>query len=595
MATRTARIPWVAVIAGLLIALQLVVRAVLAFRGYFYWDDLILTGRAGTQNILSPSYLFDDHDGHVMPGAFLVAGVITRLAPLNWTGPAISLVVLQLLASAALLRALWVILGWRPVLLIPLTFALFTPLGVPGYAWWAAALNSLPMLAAMAWVCADAILLVRTGNRRYAVTGLLAYFGGLLFFEKAAVIPFVAFAITALLAYVTDGESPLRTTWQRGKHLWTSSLVLTAVWVVLYLVVVDQERWSSDLAMTWNLLHRSVTHGIVPGLAGGPWSWDRWAPASPWATPSPVVMALGWVALATVLAVSLIRKQRIVPVWLLAAGYAIACQVPIYLMRSSRFTALELAQTLRYFPDLVVVLALCAAVAFCAPNRPTSGWLDRSAVRTAVTTCLTAAFVISSLYSTATFLTSWRDNPAQPYLQNAKRTLAQARSSSEAPLLDQEVDPLILQRVAWPENLASHMFALLTDRPEFSSATSKLRIIDATGHVVDAKVTWVRTVTTGPAPQCGYFVQTDQPVRMPLDGPLLPADWTAEINYLANTEGSMNMSLSDGQETKVPVHPGLNRVFVRLPGAGDAINVRANTAALTLCIASGPVGFVAPV
>ncbi|HEX9177064.1 MAG TPA: hypothetical protein VF874_13635, partial [Mycobacterium sp.] len=562
---------------------------------YFYWDDLILTGRAGTQNILSPSYLFDDHDGHVMPGAFLVAGVITRLAPLNWTGPAISLVVLQLLASATLLRALWVILGWRPVLLIPLTFALFTPLGVPGYAWWAAALNSLPMLAAMAWVCADAILLVRTGDRRYAVTGLLAYFGGLLFFEKAAVIPFVAFAITALLAYVTDGESALRTTWQRGKHLWTSSLALTAVWVVLYLVVVDQERWSSDLAMTWNLLRRSVTHGIVPGLAGGPWSWDRWAPASPWATPSPVVMALGWVTLATVLAVSLIRKQRIVPVWLLAAGYAITCQVPIYLMRSSRFTALELAQTLRYFPDLVVVLALCAAVAFCAPNRRTSGWLDRSAVRTAVTACLTATFVVSSLYSTATFLTSWRDNPAQPYLQNAKRTLAQARSSSEAPLLDQEVDPLILQRVAWPENLASHMFALLTDRPEFSSATSKLRIIDATGHVVDAKVTWVRTVTTGPAPQCGYFVQTDQPVRMPLDGPLLPADWTTEINYLANTEGSMNMSLSDGQETKVPVHPGLNRVFVRLPGAGDAINVRANTAALTLCIASGPVGFVAPV
>ena len=106
-----------------------------------------------------------------MPAAFLVAGGITRLAPLNWIGPAISLVVLQLLASLALLRALHVILGWRPVLLLPLTFALFTPLGVPGFAWWAAALNSLPMLAALAWVCADAILLVRTGNQRYAVTG----------------------------------------------------------------------------------------------------------------------------------------------------------------------------------------------------------------------------------------------------------------------------------------------------------------------------------------------------------------------------------------------------------------------------------------
>ena len=67
---------------------------------------------------------------------------------------------------------------------------------------------------------------------------------------------------------------------------------------------------------------------------------------------------------------------------------------------------------------------------------------------------------------------------------------------------------------------------------------------------------------------------------MPLDGPLLPADWTAEINYLANTDGSMTMSLVDGPKIKVPVHPGLNRVFVRLPGAGDAITVRANTAAL---------------
>ena len=66
------------------------------------------------------------------------------------------------------------------------------PLGIPGFAWWAAALNSLPMLAAMAWVCADAVLLVRTGKQRYAVTGILGYFGGLLFFEKAAVIPFVA-------------------------------------------------------------------------------------------------------------------------------------------------------------------------------------------------------------------------------------------------------------------------------------------------------------------------------------------------------------------------------------------------------------------
>jgi hypothetical protein len=575
-----------------LIAVQLVIRAMLAFRGYFYWDDLILTGRAGTQSLLSPSYLFDDHDGHVMPAAFFVAGGITRLAPLNWIGPAISLVVLQLLASLALLRALYVILGWRPVLLLPLTFALFTPLAVPGFAWWAAALNSLPMLAALAWVCADAIMLVRTGNGRYAVTAVLVYVGALLFFEKSAVIPFVAFAVTALLAYVR-GDS-VAAVWHRGFRLWASALALTAAWIVVYLIVVDQQRWSFDLAMTWDLLSRSITHGVIPGLAGGPWEWQRWAPASPWATPPTAVMVLGWLALAVVFALSLVRKERIWPVWVAGVGYAIACQVPIYLMRSSRFTALELAQTLRYLPDLVVVLALLAAVGFCAPNRDRSRWLDVSPVRTAVAVTVVAAFLASSLYSTATFLTIWRDDPALPYLQNARAGLASAHAESDAAMLDQEVDPLVMQRVAFPENLASHMFALLPNRPEFASATRQLRMLDTSGRLVDAKVTWVRTIMAGPAPQCGYFVQPDFGVRMPLDGPLLPADWTAEINYLANSEGSMTMSLAEGAETKVPVHPGLNRVYVRLSGAGDAINVRANTAALAVCIASGPVGFLAP-
>ena len=217
MAARTARIPRVGLVAGLLIVVALAVRAVLAFRGYFYWDDLILTGRAGTQNIFSASYLFDDHDGHVMPAAFLSAGGITRLAPLNWVGPAISLVVGQLVASLALLRALHVILGWRPVFSSRSRSRSSHRSPSPAYAWWAAALNSLPMLAAMSWACADAILLIRTGNQRYAVTALLAYVVGLLFFEKAAVIAFVAFAITALLAHVAGDSSPLRTVWQRGK------------------------------------------------------------------------------------------------------------------------------------------------------------------------------------------------------------------------------------------------------------------------------------------------------------------------------------------------------------------------------------------
>jgi hypothetical protein len=588
------RVPPVALAAGVLVGLQLALRAALAFGGYFYWDDLIIVGRAGTQPLLSAAYLFTDHDGHVMPAAFLIGGAITRLAPLVWVWPAVSLLVLQLLASLALLRALHVILGWRPVLLLPLGFALFTPLTVPSFAWWAAALNYLPMLAALAWVCGDAVLLVRTGQRRYAVTGMLAYFAGLLFFEKSAVIPFVAFTVAALLAWVSAQTDALRWVWRRGAKLWVPALALTAGWAALYLLVVDQKRWSGDLAMTWDLLQRAVTHGIVPGLAGGPWQWQRWAPASPWAVPPVSAMALGWAALAVAVAVSVLRKRRMAAVWLVALGYAVACQVPIYLMRSSAFTALELAQTLRYLPDLVWVLALLAAVGFCAPNRESAHWLDASPRRTAVVGALAVAFLAASLVSTRTFLTSWQDNPTKSYLNNAVTGLAAARATSGSPMLDQEVDPLILQRVVGPENLVSHMFALVRDRPEFAGSTDRLRMLDSTGDIVDADVTWVRRIVAGPRPQCGYFVAPDSPVRMPLDGPLLPADWTAEINYLANSEGTMVMSLPVGPETRVALKSGLNRVYVRLSGAGDAISVQASTASLAVCVASGPVGYVAP-
>jgi hypothetical protein len=281
-------------------------------------------------------------------------------------------------------------------------------------------------------------------------------------------------------------------------------------------------------------------------------------------------------------------------VWLVAAGYAAACQVPIYLMRSSAFTALELAQTLRYLADLVVVLAILGAVGLGAPNRDSSRWLDASPLRTVVVTGLATAFTVSSLYSTATFLTRWRDDPARSYLQNARHALAAAHADSDAPLLDQEVDPLVLQRVVYPENLASHLFALVRERPEFASATTQLRMLTSAGTLTDAQVTWVRSIVPGPVPKCGYLVQPDLPVTLALDGPLLPADWTAEINYLANVDGAMTLSLSDGPDVRVQVRPGLNRVYVRLPGGGHNVTARADTAALSVCVAAGPLGYVAP-
>src|SRR5687768_17516894 len=94
-----------------LIAGSLLVRSWVAARSDFYWDDLILSGRGGSLPLLSADLLVYDHDGHLMPGAFLVAGIATRIAPYQWVLPMITMIALQAAASYAVFRLLRKILG----------------------------------------------------------------------------------------------------------------------------------------------------------------------------------------------------------------------------------------------------------------------------------------------------------------------------------------------------------------------------------------------------------------------------------------------------------------------------------------------------
>ncbi|WP_067677516.1 hypothetical protein [Nocardia miyunensis] len=108
-AVRRSRVTGPLAVAVGLVVVQLAVRGWVAGGGFFYWDDLILAGRAGRFPLFSANLLLYDHDGHFMPAAFAVAWVITRLGPYVWAGPVISMLVLQLIASASVLRMLLVL------------------------------------------------------------------------------------------------------------------------------------------------------------------------------------------------------------------------------------------------------------------------------------------------------------------------------------------------------------------------------------------------------------------------------------------------------------------------------------------------------
>ncbi|WP_280469888.1 hypothetical protein [Nocardia brasiliensis] len=654
---RSWRVPPVLLVAGGLIALQLLLRGWVAASGYFYWDDLILVGRAGRYPLLSTELLLHNHDGHFMPLAFAAAGGVTPGAPLVWAGPVLVLVLGQFAVSAAVLRLLRLLLGLRWALLVPLVFFLFSPVTLPAFAWWSAALNTLPLQFALAWVIGDALLLLRTGRHRYAISGIVVLAVALLFFEKSAIVPFVAFAVAALTQYLdrqqhgvgrgsavgaqqddrqrrigsresaaraqhvdgaqehTDGPerrvggresavlaeyidreqrvgeqwhggangSVVRVVARRGKRLWVGSGLVLVCWLTGYLAVVGVSGVHNNAEGMRDWLPNATSLGVVPALAGGPWRWERWLPAAPWADPPGGAVVLAWVVLISVVALSVYTRRGVWPVWVLAVAYVLLLQLPVALVRGGPNTAAELMQSLRYFADLGVTFAVVGALLLRGrPRRPLP---RRLGFRTAV--ALTALFVVSSLCSTYTFVRSWRPSPTKTYVANVKSALAHWDG---VPLLEQEVPWDVLNPLAYPQNLASRVLAPVAAPGTFADSTPRLRMITDTGTVVDAQVWWNRRILPGPDPQCGYRIHGGDPVTVRLDGPMLEHEWTAQLNYLAGRDGKLAVAFEHGTPVTVPVRAGLNTVYVRLTGSGSALRLSSRTPDLTTCLGVGPVG-----
>ncbi|GAA1481424.1 hypothetical protein GCM10009624_18640 [Gordonia sinesedis] len=628
-------------VAVALIVAQLVIRGWLAASGGFYWDDLIFIGRASSQPILSWDYLGAAHDGHFMPAAFLVAGITTVIAPVSWWLPAVTLVVLQAAASLAVWRMIRTVgavparsvatrgpgatavdsAGRRPAravavasparawgALAALAFYLFTPMTVPSFAWWAAALNSLPMQAAMAWIVADAVLLGRGGRsersqRRIVIRSAVVFLVALAFFEKSLFILPVAFAAAVLVARWSPASArlgPVTVAFLRARRLWTVLSVIFVGWVLVYLSITDAAAGNHSVTQTLRLVWRSVNAAVVPSFVGGPWQWDRWIPSPPMGF-APVWMVIaGWVIVALLVVWSVRRRVGAVAILVCTALYVVGAQIPVMWNRSSANTALELAQTMRYLPDSAVVITLAIALIAASPVRSARPQSAESGARHArdgipyTTTPRLAAAVVavtlvvaSSLIAMASFSSAWRDDPTESYLASAKRSLAANR---EHTMFDQSLPLEVLLPVAYPQNQISHTFGRVADRSPFGDSTDRLMVLDNTGALVPGAVTPRRTVTAGRG-SCAR-PEIAGPSALRLDGPLIDWLWTVQIPYCATADGVVELSLAGGRSVRVPVRSGLRVFYAQLSGHGTDVRIRPLTPGLALHTGSGRVGEV---
>ncbi|WP_026918775.1 hypothetical protein [Gordonia shandongensis] len=599
-------------IALALIAAQLVVRGVLVATGDFYWDDLILIGQASSQPILSWDFLGHDHDGHFMPAAYLLVGVSTLIAPVQWWLPAATLVVMQAVASLAVWRMIRIIAPRaRGQALAALAFYLFVPMTVSSFAWWAAGINTLPMQAAMAFVVGNAVLLTRdsTDRRRslgLTVASIAAFVVALAFFEKSLFIVPVAM-VAAVLAVRLErrprwGEvldyrnSALTLAVTRARSLWLGLGGVFVAWTALYLVVGSPTAGTHSVSQTAKLVWRSINEAIVPALAGAPWYWERWDPSPPTGLPEAWMIVAGWIVLAALIGMTCVLKRGVIGIWVCALLYAVGAQVPVMWNRSGDNTALELAQTMRYLPDTALVLTIAFALIAAAPRNVGAHAVvpDGDAVaarRSAVALSLSGVLLgVSAMISTMAFSASWRDGPTPDYLANAKESMAEMDGKV---MFDQQLPLEVLLPVAYPNNQISHVFGRLRQRPEFTGSTDQLVILDDEGRLAPGAVTEARTFD-GTRGTCAR-PDVDGPTEVPLSGPLIGWKWTFAVSYCADRDGEIEVRLDGGDPVRVRVRSGLHPVYFQADGHGAALHVRPVTPGLRLHVGSGRVGMITAV
>ncbi|PAY23486.1 hypothetical protein CEY15_07845 [Dietzia natronolimnaea] len=585
---------------GLVAACAVVVVAFTALRtwvaaaGWFYWDDLILHGKAAAHRLPDPGLLFADHDGHLMPGGMALAWVAAHVAPLDFRLPLVQIAVLQLLAGAALARMLWVLLRGRPVLLVPLVATLAIPLGLPAATWWAAALNALPLSAAMAWAVASTIRLAETGHRRHAVGAVLATAVGLLFVEKAVLIPVVSAAVLVGWWWVgRSGSASPRVIWRRTRTAWAAQGAVLVVWAAVFVVVVGRLGGRGTFGEVEGtrpgfpaLVDHTYRLAVIPTLGGGPWRWDRWHPGPPMADPPLAAVLLGALACAGVLAWSLATRSRTGPVWLAVALYPLLSVVLVAVGRAGPDTAAEIVQTLRYHAEMPLVLAAAAALALSAPRRGSAATVRLVTPAGAVAL---VALLVSSAVSTHTYRQTWADQPSRDYAL----PLLEALRERSAPLFDQDLPLEVLLPVTSPAHRLSSVLAGVPGIPPVAAWTTDPVLIDTLGALHPAEVAALRTIPQGPEPGCGYRVGSDG-ARIPVDGPLIDRDWIVQLNLFADSDGEVGVRLDEGSEVTAPVSAGLGTVFVRVEGGGTGLTVSPRGGVSELCIGSGPVGVLVP-
>jgi hypothetical protein len=582
-----------------LVACQAVLRGAVSASGYLYSDDFVLQSRAARWPMFSSDLLLTPHNGDLIPGGMVLAWVITRLAPLSSVAVTMSVVVLQVAASSAVLVMLLRLFGPRRLVLVPLVVFLFSPLTLPTALWWSTSLTSLPLQLGLALAIWIHVGYLRGGGRGLALAAFVVVATTCAFSAKAALIPLALVGITWIVEPSARSATALRHAVLGHWRLWLAYLALATTLVVASAMALHGTGLVDPPPLID--LAGSIWHGLVQAFGtaavGGPVSWVRTGPASAVVDPQGWFVVFAWGVLLAVAVASGLSNPCCRRAWLLLVGYVLAdLAVLAYATAGGPFARLA-PLSLSATADAAPVLALTVGVAviplqrgpqLSPQHRGWGRWTRASPAPTLIVA--TYVFVLVSLATTLAYARIWSQNPARPWVEQARSDLAAAQP--DMPLLSQPVPPSVLDPLEYPDNLSGHVFLALSDRPPFASQTSTLLTLDATGHLVPGQVIGAEALPP-PDGSC-WLVEPGSGETVELGQPVASGWHAVHLTTLSGEGGSGSVTLGDGAPQPVEFQRGLGDVYLTSAGSGGQLLLTIDGTQGTVCVGTAQVGRIVP-
>ncbi|MET9001222.1 hypothetical protein [Amycolatopsis sp. NPDC004169] len=537
-----------------------------ALHGSLAQDDFVVTHQAAAAGPFDLGFLFQDYHGHLQPGGFFLAAVLTWWAPLNFG---------LLMAPLLLMRAVATVLFWcllvrcfgrRWAILVPFTvFTASTLLLVPTL-WWSYGIQLVPVVLATAGALHAHVRFLQDGGRWWLGAFAWTLFG-LAFYEKAAVIPVLLAGVTVLLG---------RSLREHARY-WAVHAVLLAGFVTVFFVVTSSQVGAGAQPMSAgtvaDLTGRMLGDTLLPGLAGGPWSGP--GAGATWA-PSPFVVVVALLAAAVAVVVAGVRAggRRAWGAWALL-GAVFAVDVGLLALTRLREVGPGAGDDPRYVADLALVAALCGAFAFLSPGAPSGGRRERP-----IAVVLCVLLLVSSAVGFARLAPALRFEHSAQYLGNVRAAVAE---DPELVFYDTFVPSDVVHEWFGADSRASRVAGLLPGT-HFDQPTNRMHQLDATG--TPRLITGVEPVSRGlpgPVPNCGTTIG-ETLVRIPLDTPVLGRH-LLKLDYYTSDGG-------EGLVERTPVwfQPGLHSLYLPVDGLFDHIGVQLSSPGAPVCVARVEIG-----